>query len=149
MKKASLFTLILLLGSLLGQAQAGAICVVALWKGSVLDYVILTGPEHPHVLQEKGEAMLAEKGYDDYDRGLDIRHARGQTYLNSGFAVVIEARYVPPFRKVQKERRSLGCGYSAKSYDDALWEAIRDTQTRDWSWVPDRDGYKVIEKIRF
>ena len=130
-------------------AWSGAICVVALWKGSVLDYFLLTGSEHPFQLQEQGEVMLAEKGYHDYDRGLDIRHPRGQTYLNSGFAVVIESRYIPKFRKIEKERRSIGCGFSAKSYDDALWDAIHDMQTHDWSWVPDRDGYEVIEKIRF
>ena len=130
-------------------AWSGAICVVALWKGSVLDYVLLNGSEHPFKLQEQAENMLAEKGYDDYDRGLDIRHARGQTFLNNGYAVVIESRYIPRFRKVEKERRSIGCGFSAKSYDDALWDAIHDMQTHDWSWVPDRDGYEVIEKIRF
>lgn len=132
-----------------GQVSAGAICVMALWKGSVLDYEFLYGLEHPHVLQEEAEALLAQKGYDDYDRGLDIRHARGQTYLEHGYAVIIESRYIPLYRKVQKERRSVGCGYSASSYDEALWDAIRNMQTRDWSWVPDRDGYEVIDKIRF
>ena len=130
-------------------AWSGAICVVALWKGSVLDYVLLSGKEHPFELQEKAEIMLAEKGYDYYDRGLDIRHPRGQTFHNSGFAVVLESRYIPKFRKIDKERRSIGCGFSGKSYNDALWDAIRDMQTHDWSWVPDRDGYEVIEKIRF
>lgn len=129
--------------------QAGAICVVALWKGSVLDYVFLNSLEHPFQLQEKAEAILAGKGYDNYDRGLDIRHARGQTYLDHGYAVIIEANYIPPMRKVQNERRSIGCGFSDKSYDAALWDAIHDMQTHDWSWVPDRDGYKVIEKIRY
>ena len=134
---------------LMGQVHAGAICVVALWKGSVLDYEFLYGLEHPHELQEQGEKMLADKGYHDYDRGLDIRHPRGETYLDHGFAVIIESSYIPKYRKVQKIRRSIGCGFSAKSYDDALWDAIHDMQTHDWSWVPDRDGYEVIEKIRF
>jgi hypothetical protein len=144
---ARLLFVVLMLSSL--QLQAGAICVVALWKGSVLDYVFLNGLEHPFQLQEQGEAMLAEKGYDDYDRGLDIRHPRGQTYLEHGYAVIIEARYIPMYRKVQKERRSIGCGFSAGSYDEALWDAIHDMQVHDWSWVPDRDGYEVIEKIQF
>ncbi len=141
-----LFVVLMLLS---GQLQAGAICVVALWKGSVLDYVFLNGLEHPFQLQEQGEELLAEKGYHDYDRGLDIRHPRGQTYLNHGYAVIIESRYIPKYRKVQNERRSIGCGFSAKSYDEALWDAIHDMQTHDWSWVPDRDGYSVIEKIQF
>lgn len=148
MKKqvAAIFVVLMLASS---QALAGAICVVALWKGSILDYVLLNGLEHPFQLQEKGEAMLAEKGYDDYDRGLDIRHPRGQTYLEHGYAVILESRYIPRYRKVQKERRSIGCGFSAKSYDDALWDAIHDMQKHDWSWVPDRDGYTVLEKIQF
>ena len=145
--RAGILLVVLMLLS--GQLQAGAICVVALWKGSVLDYEFLNGLEHPFQLQEKGEELLAEKGYHDYDRGLDIRHPRGQTYLDHGYAVIIEARYIPKYRKVQNERRSIGCGFSAKSYDEALWDAIHDMQTHDWSWVPDRDGYSVIEKIQF
>jgi len=100
-------------------------------------------------LQQKAEKLLAEKGYDNYDRGLDIRHMRGQTALDHGYAIIIEARYIPPLRKVQQERRSIGCGFSNRSYDDALWDALRNLQTHDWSYVPDRDGYKVIGKIRF
>ncbi len=145
-KRLLIFSVLMLLAT---PAWSGAICVVALWKGSVLDYVLLNGAEHPFVLQEKAEQMLAEKGYDDYDRGLDIRHPRGQTFHNSGYAVVLESRYIPKFRKVETERRSIGCGFSGKSYDDALWDAIRNMQTHDWSWVPDRDGYEVLEKIRF
>ncbi len=140
-----MFVLMLLSANL----QAGAICVVALWKGSVLDYVFLHGVEHPIELQEKAEQMLAAKGYDYYDRGLDIRHPRGQSYLNQGDAVISESRYIPKYRKVQKERRSIGCGFSAKSYNDALWDAIHDMQTHDWSWVPDRDNYTVLKKIKY
>ncbi len=141
--------MLITLSCLSAQVQAGAICVVALWKGSVLDYVFLEGLEHPFQLQEKAEAMLAEKGYDNYDRGLDIRHARGQTYNDHGYAVIVESRYTPKFRKVDKQRRSIGCGFSKKSYDDALWDALRNMQTHDWSYVPDRDGYQVLEKIRY
>lgn len=150
MKNILAILLLLILFSITQTVSAGAACVVALWKGSVLDYVFLNSPtEHPHVLQEQAEKMLAEKGYDDYDRGLDIRHARGQTYLNSAYAVILESNYVPAFRKVEKQRRSIGCGFSRKSYDDALWEAIRDMQSHDWSWKPDRDGYEVIEQVRY
>jgi len=141
--------LMLLLMLAASQAGAGAICVVALWKGSVLDYVFLNGPEHPFQLQETAEAILAEAGYSDYDRGLDIRHPRGQTFIDHGYAVIIESRYIPAYRKVQNERRSIGCGFSARSYDEALWGAIRDMQVHDWSWKPDRDGYDVLEKIRY
>jgi len=147
MKKTVIPMLLLMLMST--QVQAGAICVVALWKGSVLDYAFLHGTEHPFELQEKAEKMLAAKGYDDYDRGLDIRHPRGQSYLNNGYAVIIESRYIPKYRKVQKQRRSIGCGFSGKSYNDALWDAIHDMQTHDWSWVPDRDNYTVLEKIKY
>jgi len=63
--------------------------------------------------------------------------------------VIIESNYIPAYRKVQKERRSIGCGFSAKSLDDALWDAIHDLQTHDWSWVPDRDEYTVVKKERF
>ena len=146
-KATTLALFVLMLVS--GQAWSGAICVVALWKGSVLDYVYLTGDKHPHELQEEAEQELARRGYDNYDRGLDIRHARGQSYLKNGYAVIIESKYIPLYRKVQKERRSIGCGFSAKSLDDALWDAIHNLQTHDWSWVPDRDEYTVLKKERF
>lgn len=144
MKRKSLLLICLLMFS--APAWSAAICVVALWKGSVLDYVFLSGERQPHQLQEEAETILAERGYADYDRGLDIRHARGQTFLKRGYVVIIEARYIPPHRKVQKERRSIGCGFSGKSYDGALWDAMRDMQTHDWGWVPDRDGYEVIRQ---
>ena len=148
--KKILAILILISGALsFVPVQASALCAVALWKGSVLDYEFVSGLEHVFLLQQKAEKLLAEKGYDNYDRGLDIRHMRGQTALDHGYAIIIEARYIPPLRKVQQERRSIGCGFSNRSYDDALWDALRNLQTHDWSYVPDRDGYKVIGKIRF
>ena len=140
---------LLLSGMLFGQAWGGAICVTAKWQGSVLDYEFVYGVEHPFQLQEKAEALLAEKGYDNFPPGVDIRHAQGQTYLNHGYAVIIEATYIPGQRKVQKERHSIGCGFSNKSFDDALWAAFRDMQTFDWSWKPDRDGYQVVRKLRY
>jgi len=73
-KAITLVTLLLLMAS--GQAWSGAICVVALWKGSVLDYVYLAGDIHPHELQAQAEAMLAQRGYDDYDPGwISVMHA--------------------------------------------------------------------------
>jgi len=147
--KMTKWLLLIVTMHLVNPVFAGAICEVALWKGSVIDYVFLNGLEHPFQLQEKAEAMLAEKGYDNYDRGLDIRHARGQTYLNHGYAVILEAKYIPLYRKVQKERRSIGCGFSNKSIKDATWDALRDMQRFDWSWKPDRDGYTVLKQFQF
>ncbi|MGD2118056.1 MAG: hypothetical protein PVG66_06845 [Chromatiales bacterium] len=131
------------------QSWSAAICVTAKWKGTVLDYEFLHGDEQPFQLQEKAEVLLAEKGYADYGPNVDIRHAQGQTYLKHGYAIVIEARYIPGKRKSQTERHSIGCGFSAKSFDDALWAAFRDMQTFDWGWKPDRDGYEVVKKLRF
>jgi hypothetical protein len=147
--KKSMFILFAMWMLVSNQAWSGAICVVALWKGSVIDHVFLTGEKHPHELQAEAEDTLAKRGYDNYDRGLDIRHARGQSYLKHGYAVIIESKYIPPYRKVQKERRSIGCGFSAKSWDDALWDAIHDLQAHDWSWVPDRDEYTVLKKVKY
>lgn len=140
---------VIFLSLLFNQAWAGAICVTAKWRGSVLDYEFLHGVEHPFQLQEKAETLLAEKGYDNFKPGIDIRHAQGQTYLNHGYAIIIEATYIPAQRKVQTERRSIGCGFSAKSFDEALWAAFRDMQTFDWGWKPDRDGFQIVRKLRF
>lgn len=124
----------------------GAACVMAKWQGNTLDYALVTGEAHPGDAQEKARAILREKGYGDYGPGVDVTHPQGVTNLPHAFVVVIRSDY-KTWRG--KDRTSFGCGFSAQSYDDALWDAIRDMQRFSWGWVPDRDGYQVVEQQRY
>lgn len=124
----------------------GAACVMAKWQGNTLDYALVVGKPHPDDAQEEAKATLKAKGYGNYGAGVDVTHPQGLSNLKHAYAVVIRSDF-----KTQrhKDRTSYGCGFSARSYDDALWEAVRDLQRFSWGWVPDRDGYKVVEKRRY
>lgn len=124
----------------------GAACVMAKWQGNTLDYVLVTGKDHAGEAQEAARMLLKEKGYGNYGAGVDITHPQGMTNLAHGFVVVLRSDFKT---SRGKDRTSYGCGFSAKSYDDALWDAIRDMQRFSWGWKPDRDGYQVVVKRRF
>jgi len=127
-------------------APGGAACVMAKWQGNTLDYALVTGRDHPDTAQEAARAMLREKGYGNYGAGVDVTHPQGMSNLPHAFVVVIRSDY-RTWR--DRPRTSYGCGFSASSYEDALWDAVRDLQRYAWGWVPDRDGYQVVEKRRY
>lgn len=128
------------------QQPGGAACVMAKWQGNTLDYALVTGRDDPGKAQEAARAILQGKGYGRYGPGVDVTHPQGATGLPHAFAVVIRSDY-KTWRN--KDRTSYGCGFSALSFDDALWGAVRDLQRYAWGWVPDRDGYTVVEKRRY
>ena len=120
--------------------------MMAKYLGQTLDYELVITKEHPVVAQEKAEVLLAEKGYDKHLRGLDIRHSQNLTNLPHAFVIIIRSEFV---NWAGRDHSVVGCGFSAKSYDDALWEAIKDAQAYYWGWKPDRDEYKIIKKLRY
>jgi hypothetical protein len=127
-------------------SAGGAACVMAKWQGNTLDYALVTGRDHPDTAQQEARQRLWAKGYDDYGAGVDVTHPQGMTNLDSAFAVVIRSDF-KTWRG--KPRTSYGCGFSAASYQDALWDAVRDLQRYSWGWKPDRDGYQVVEQLRY
>lgn len=127
-------------------ASGGAACVMAKWQGNTLDYALVTGQASPAEAQEAAQERLRAKGYDRFGPGVDVTHAQGMTDLPHAFVVVIRSDY-KTWR--HKDRISYGCGFSAASYEDALWDAIHDMQRFAWGWIPDRDGYQVVEKRRY
>jgi hypothetical protein len=141
-------TLLLLLSPAIAAASpsGGAACVMAKWQGNTMDYALVTGMAGPGEAQEAARAMLMEKGYGHYGAGVDVTHPQGATALPHAFVVVIRSDYKTWRRK---DRTSYGCGFSARSYDDALWDAIHDLQRYAWGWLPDRDGYQVVERRRY
>ncbi len=129
--------------------HGGAACVMAKWMGQTMDYVLVIGKDHPETAIEAGEQALIAKGYGDYRaRGskVDVIHAQAITALPHAFVIVIKSDW-DNWRGNQ--RTNYGCGFSAKSYGDALWAAIGDLQNHAWGWKPDRDGYELIEKRRY
>jgi len=124
----------------------GAACVMAKWQGNTLDYALSYGKSHPVEAQEAAEKMLAEKGYANYKANVDIMHAQEFSHLPHAFVIVIKSA----FKTVRgKDRVSYGCGFSQKSYRDAEYGAVRDLQSYSWGWKPDRDGYEIVEKLRY
>ncbi|RMG38929.1 MAG: hypothetical protein D6720_00175 [Gammaproteobacteria bacterium] len=129
-----------------GSFAAGAACVVAKFQGQTLDYELVFTRGHVSEAQEEGERRLKKKGYGDYYKHLDIVRGQNLTSLPHGYAVVIRSE----FKDARGKPRSLiGCGFSASSWDEALWDALRDGQSYFWGWKPDRDGYQVLKKVRF
>jgi hypothetical protein len=127
-------------------ALGAAACAMAKWQGNTLDYALVTGKGALAEDQTAALALLRDKGYGRYGPGVDITHLQGGTALPHGFAVVIRSDFKTQRNRV---RTSYGCGFSAASYDQALWEAIHDLQRYSWGWIPDRDGYQVVEKRRY
>lgn len=123
----------------------GAACVMAKWQGVTLDYELVYGKSHPIQAQEEGERILKERG-SGYYKNVDITHSQASSNLLHAFVTIIKTTYKT---ERGKERTSYGCGFSGRSKDDALWQAIRDLQAYSWGWKPDRDGYDIVKQIRY
>ncbi len=140
-----------LIGGLLGLPAAplwaaGAACVMAKFQGRTFDYELVVTRGHVVQAQEEAERRLRKKGYGDYYKHLDIIRAQNLTNLPHAYAVVIRS----DFKDARgKDRSVVGCGFSARSYKDALWDALRDAQSYFWGWKPDRDGFKVIRRLHY
>lgn len=125
---------------------AGAACVMAKYQGRTLDYELVVTGGHPSEAQEEATARLREKGYGAFHKNLDIMRPQNLTNLPHAHIVVIRSE----FRDSRgKERSAMGCGFSGVSFDEALWDALRDGQSFYWGWKPDRDGYEVVRKLRY
>jgi hypothetical protein len=147
MRGPSIIFLFLLAGlfPVMGQA-AGAACVMAKFRGQTLDYELVVTQGHVSQAQDEAIARLRKKGYGDYYKHLDVIHPQNLTNLPHAYAVVIRS----DFKDARgKDRSVVGCGFSARSYEGALWDALRDAQSYFWGWKPDRDGFKVIRRLRY
>lgn len=125
---------------------AGAACVMAKYNGQTLDYELVITDDHPVVAQEEAEKKLHDKGYGNYYKDLDIVRAQNVTNLQHAYVIVIRSEFKDSYKR---DKSVMGCGFSAKSFDDALWDALRDAQAYYWGWKPDRDGYKIVRKLRY
>jgi len=125
---------------------AGAACVMAKFQGQTLDYELVITQGHPVEAQEEAETRLKKKGYDNYYKELDVVRGQNLTNLPHAYIVVIRSEF-KDWRG--KDRSAMGCGFHPDSYEEALWDAIRDTQNYFWGWKPDRDGYEIVKKVRY
>ncbi len=129
----------LLLLLLFGDAMAGAACVVAKDKGNS------KAIEWTHS-SESAEAALIQAKEKLRQRGYKYLFPQATTVLEHAYVIIIKSDY-----KSTRgwDRTSYGCGFSEKSYDDALWAAIRNLQSYAWGWKPDREGYKISDKKKY
>lgn len=141
--------ILLLVATLAAPAAAvagGAACVMAKHQGQTLDYALVVGAQHPSEAQDAAIAELRAKGYGDYGPHLDLIRAQNLTNLDQAFVLVIRSE----FEDLRgRPRSAMGCGFSAVSYAEAEWDAIRDLQAHFWGWKPDQHGYEVIRRLRY
>jgi len=124
----------------------GAACVMAKYQGETLDYALIYGKSHPSEAQEAAEAELAAKGFASYLKNLDVMRAQNLSALDSAYVIVIRSE----FKDVRgKPRSAMGCGFSAASYKEAEYDAVRDLQAYFWGWKPDQHGYDLVQHLRY
>lgn len=138
---------LLFIGAGFQAAQAaGAACVMAKFQGQTLDYELVITKGHPVEAQEEAELRLHKKGYGNYFKNLDIVRPQNLTNLPAAYIIVVRSE----FKDTRGKPRSVvGCGFAAESYEEALWDALRDAQNYFWGWKPDRDGYEIVKKLRY
>ncbi len=135
---ASLASLLLLL-SLPGHTLAGAACVIVKEQGDSKAIEWTHSPESAEAALDQAKQRLRQQGHK-------YLFPQATTTLKHAYVVIIESHYK---NARGRDRTSYGCGFSSKSYDDALWAAIRNLQSYAWGWKPDREGYKIIEKRKY
>ena len=132
--------------SLLSSAQvdAAGACVVAKRMGDslALEWLAQPGITVQQAVNE-AERLLQEQGYGK-DRYEDV-FAQANTDLPHAYALIVKTSYK---NARGKSRTSYGCGFSAESYSDAQWSALRDLQAYSWGWTPSR-GFEVVEQFKF
>jgi hypothetical protein len=119
---------------------------MAKFQGETLDYALVYGKTHPVEAQEAAQDELRKKGYANYYKNLDVMRAQNLSNLDHAYVIVIRS----VFKDVRgRDRSAMGCGFSAISYTDAEWDAVRDLQVYFWGWKPDQHGYEVVRKLQY
>ncbi|MCU7797675.1 MAG: hypothetical protein KZQ75_11140 [Candidatus Thiodiazotropha sp. (ex Myrtea spinifera)] len=125
------------------EVLAGASCVVAKRLGHSLAIEWVASPqESAESALRKAEGKLIEQGYRT--KGQDV-HAQAATELPNGYMVIIKTEYTTA---TGRTRTSYGCGYSARSENQAGQAALYDLQNYSWGWKPEY-GYEVVESFRY
>lgn len=130
---------LLLLLALSENVVAGAACVIAKKMGNSEAIEWTYSPESAEVALYQAKQKLREQGYK-------YLFPQATSELNHAYVVIVESSYKS---SRGKDRISYGCGFSAQSYDEALWAAIRNLQAYAWGWKPDREGYKIRDKKQY
>lgn len=143
---ARLLLLALCLAAPIAVGAGGAACVMAKHQGQTLDYALVVGAGHPSEAQDAAIRELRAKGYGDYGPRLDLIRAQNLTDLDQAYVLVIRSE----FEDLRgRPRSAMGCGFSAVSYAEAEWDAVRDLQAHFWGWKPDQHGYDVVRRLRY
>lgn len=119
--------------------MAGAACVVAKSNGDSEAVELAYTPGPAEAALNKAKENLRKKGHK-------YVFPQAVTELKHAYVVVIRSEYK---NARGRDRTSFGCGFSKLSYDEALWDALRDLQSHAWGWKPDKEGYTVLQKLKY
>ena len=119
--------------------MAGAACVVAKKMGDSKAIEWVHSSESAETALVQAKQKLRQRGYKDL-------FPQVTTELEHAYVIVVKSDYK---NTRGKQRTSYGCGFSEKSYNEALWAAIRNLQSYAWGWKPDREGYKISDKQQY
>ena len=134
-------SVIFLLGS---QAlYAGASCVVAKKLGNSLaiEWVASADVSAADAINQAKQKLLEQGWRGRYQDA----HPQASSELSHAHMVIVKTQYKT---LIGKQRTSYGCGYSARSIQEAGEAALRDLQNYSWGWKPEF-GYKVVESFRY
>ncbi len=122
-----------------GNVAAGAACVIAKEKSNSLAIEWVHSSESAEVALVQAKQKLRKQGYK-------YLFPQATTELKHAYVIIIRSDY----KSVRGwDRTTYGCGFSAESYDEALWAAIRNLQSYAWGWKPDKEGYKISDKAKY
>ncbi|VAX11838.1 hypothetical protein MNBD_GAMMA26-2564 [hydrothermal vent metagenome] len=118
---------------------AGGACVVAKAMGNseAIEWVFSL---------ESAETALQQAGDKLRQRGYKYFFPQAVVELQHAYVIILRSDYQS---SRGRDRTSYGCGFSAVSYDEALWAALKNLQSYAWGWKSDREGYKIVTKARY
>jgi len=122
-----------------GTPIAGGACVVAKTMGNSDAIEWTHSPVSAEIALQQAKNMLRQQGYKNL-------FPQAVVELQRAYVIILRSDY----KNVRgRDRTSYGCGFSAVSYDEALWAALRNLQSYAWGWRPDQEDYKVVTKARY
>ena len=133
-------TLILLSSQAL---YAGASCVVAKKLGNSLaiEWVASADVDAADAINQAKQKLLDQGWRGKYQDA----HPQASSDLAHAHMVIVKSQYET---LTGKQRTSYGCGYSARSLQEAGEAALTDLQNYSWGWKPEH-GYQVVKQHEY
>ena len=122
---------------------AGASCVVAKKLGNSLaiEWVASADVNAADAINQAKQKLLDQGWRGRYQD----THPQASSELAHGHMVIVKSQYET---LTGKQRTSYGCGYSARSLQEAGEAALTDLQNYSWGWKP-HHGYQVVKQHKY